>query len=62
MLAFTRLLTAVAAAGALLMSIYNTTQIKEVHVMMNSRLSELLDLTRASSKAEGVKEERDRLK
>lgn len=62
----TRLIVAISAVGALMVSIYNSTQIQEVHIMMNSRLSELLDLTRASSKAEGVKQgmqdEKDRVK
>ncbi len=62
MVAFTRMIVAIAAVGGLMVSGYNAMQIKEVHVMINSRLSELLDLTRASSKAEGVKEERDRIK
>lgn len=49
-----------AAVGALVVSIYNATQINQVHLIVNSRLSELLVLTRSASKAEGVKQEKDR--
>lgn len=50
---------ALAALGALAVSIWNSTKIKEVHVLINSRLTELLELTKTSSKAEGVKEGRE---
>lgn len=39
---------------------WNSRSIKEVHVMVNSRLSELLALTKKSSHAEGVKEQKDK--
>lgn len=48
-----------AAVGALAVSIYNTTKINEVHVLMNSRLTELLELTKKASMAEGLKQGRD---
>lgn len=56
---FTRLVIAIAAVGALAVSIHNSIGIKEVHVLMNSRLTELLDVTRASSRAEGLKQGRE---
>ncbi len=59
MASFTRLIIAIASFGALLVSVYNSTQIKEVHLTLNSRLSELLELTRTSSRAEGLKEGRE---
>lgn len=55
----TQWLVALAAVGALGVSIYNTTKIGEVHILMNSRLSELLELTQKASKAEGLKEGRE---
>lgn len=51
-----------AALGALAVSIYNVIGIRNVHVLVNSRLTELLAVTRASAKAEGVKQEKDRIK
>lgn len=51
---------ALAAVGALAVSIYNSQQIGSVHVLINSRMTELLDLTQKASKAEGVKEQKDR--
>lgn len=59
---FSQLVVAIAAAGALVVSIYNAAQIKDVHVMMNSRFTEMLDLAQKASKAEGVKEEKERIK
>lgn len=47
--------------GALAVSIYNSTQITSVHVMINSRMTEFLELTQKSSKAEGVKEGREQI-
>ncbi len=53
-------IAAIVAAGAFIVSISNSLKISEVHVLVNSRLSELLTLTKAASRAEGVKEESDR--
>jgi len=55
-----KLIVAVAAAGALFMSIYNATQINSVHVSINSRVDQLLLERGRSSKAEGVTQERAR--
>lgn len=52
------LIVAVAALGGLGISLYNATQISGVHILINSRMSELLELTKSSSKAEGLKEGR----
>lgn len=46
-------IVALAAVGALMVSIYNATQINNVHILMNSRLSELLELTKEAANAEG---------
>jgi hypothetical protein len=49
-----QLMTAVAALGAMLLSWRNSRKIKEVHLMINSKMSDLLALTRTSATAEGV--------
>lgn len=38
---------------------YTFKEIKNVHITVNSRMSELLALTAKASKAEGVKQEKD---
>lgn len=38
----------------------NARAIKEVHVLINSRMTELLSVTKTSSHAEGVKEQKDK--
>lgn len=58
----TQWLIAVAAIGALGMSIYTSLQVNEVHILFNSRMTEFIELTQKSSKAEGVKEEQDRIR
>lgn len=58
---FAQWLVAMAAVGALIVSIYTSTQVKEVHFLFNSRMTEFIELTQKSSKAEGVKEERERI-
>lgn len=55
----TEWIVALAALGALGVSIFNMFKIKEVHLLINSRLTQLLELTQKSSKAEGVKEGRE---
>ncbi len=50
------IIAAIAAAMALLASRRNTEKINDVHQLINSRLTELLDLTRASARAEGILE------
>jgi Co/Zn/Cd efflux system component len=59
----TSLLTLLSAAGALYNSIRNRQQgkrneakIQDVHLSLDGRLQEFLELTRASSRAEGVLE------
>lgn len=55
----TQLIVALCAVGALAVSIYNGHQINVVHVSINSRMTELLELTQKASKAEGLKEGQD---
>lgn len=55
----TQWLVALAAVGAMVVSIYTAMQVNIVHVSINSRMSELLELTKKSSRAEGVKEGRE---
>ena len=38
---------------------YNRKQVGDVHQLVNSRMTELLSLTKTASKAEGVKEASD---
>lgn len=52
----TQTVSSVVGILALVVSIYVAFAVKDVHVLMNSRLTELLDLTQKASKAEGVKE------
>lgn len=49
-------MTAIAALGALAVSVFNMFQINTVHVLINSRMTELLELTQKASKAEGYKQ------
>ncbi len=56
------LLTALAALGALAVSIVNMFQINTVHVSINSRMTELLALTQKASRAEGLKQGQDESK
>jgi hypothetical protein len=55
-----QMITALAAVGALLMSWHNSRKIKEVHAATNGMSHELNALTAKASKAEGVKEEKER--
>jgi hypothetical protein len=43
-------------------SAVNTGKIEEVHGVVNSRMTELLELTRKASRAEGTKDEQTRVK
>lgn len=52
---WTQVFAAVAALGAVAVSILNSYKINEVHVLMNSRLDELLDLTTKAATAAGFK-------
>jgi hypothetical protein len=53
-----RIMTAVAACGAVIMSIINSFKIREVHVSINSRMDQLLEQKGLASRAEGAAEER----
>jgi hypothetical protein len=53
------LIASVAAAG---ISITNSIKLKTVHQQINSRMDQLLLMTAQASKAEGVKQESDRVK
>lgn len=52
------IVTATAAVGAVLISYLNFKKIAEVHVLINSRLTALLEMTGIASKAEGKAEGR----
>jgi hypothetical protein len=56
----------IVAGAALIASISNHQKINELHVIVNSRLTELLDSNKradiAEGRAEGVKSEQDRTK
>jgi len=41
-------------------AVLNGQQAAATHLLVNSRMTELLELTRSSSKAEGVKEEKEK--
>lgn len=41
-----------------LISLYTTRQVHSVHLLVNSRLTQLLELTAKASKAEGAAEEK----
>lgn len=56
----TKIIIAVTAAGALAVSVYNASQINNVHISINSRMDQLLLERGKSSKAEGVSQERAR--
>lgn len=55
-----QLITAAAALGAVLMSARNGRKIEEIHLLINSRMDELLKVTGESQHALGVKHEFDR--
>ena len=56
----TQLITAVTSLGALLMSIYNEKKIQEVHLLINSRVDQLILSTSEVAHSLGMKEERDK--
>ena len=51
----------IAAMGALLLGWFNSRKLSKVETKVDGRLTELLELTRKSSTAEGVKQEKERL-
>jgi hypothetical protein len=55
-----QLITALGVCVAAALSYLNGQKIKQVHVQMNSRLTELLEETRRSAHLAGVDEERER--
>lgn len=46
-------IVALCAAGALMVSLWNMRKIQELHIIVNSRLTELLKITAISARAEG---------
>ena len=56
----TSIATLIAACGAILIGWWNAAKIEEVHKATNSMKDELVAATAKSSKAEGIKEEKDR--
>lgn len=57
----TQLIVALSAVGALCVSIYTAFKVNEVHLTFNSKMDQYIELTRTSSHAEGVKEEKERV-
>ena len=57
-----RLISSLAALGAVVMGFINRKSIKEVHVSLNSRLDQMLKDRGDASEAIGVEKERDRVK
>ena len=53
--------TLITAIGAVIIGIINSFRINDVHVSINSRMDQLLLAHGKEMKAEGVKEERDRV-
>jgi hypothetical protein len=53
------IVSGVGSIGAWITAWYAASKVKEVHVLINSRLSALLDLTRASSFEAGKKSQKD---
>ena len=51
-----------AAVGALIASLKNGQRIQEVHLSINSRMDQLVAVTKAAAHAEGVEQERIREK
>ena len=56
----TQTVTLIAAIIGIVSSKKNKAAIQEVHVSINSRMDELLKLTAAASKAEGIKEQKEK--
>ena len=54
-----RILTGLASLGAVIMGIINSRKIKEVHISINSRMDQMLQMRGEASKAEGVAQERN---
>jgi hypothetical protein len=49
----------IAAGGALLLGWLNRQKLTQIHVDVNSRITQLLKLTKKSSYAEGIKDQKD---
>lgn len=58
--AIAAMLSAFASAAAVAASVHNSKKITEIHLLINSRLSELLDATKAAAVGEGIEQERQR--
>lgn len=52
--AFAEIITAVAAIGALIVTFWNNQKIQEVHILINSRLDQLLAASAQAARANGV--------
>ncbi len=59
---FTSLPPLVAATAAAIIGIITAMRVEKVHKQINSRMDQLIEVTKSSSKAEGIKEEFDRVK
>jgi hypothetical protein len=56
MINWTELISALGALIAAIASLINRKKIQELHLLVNSRLTQLLDVTKSSAHAQGVKE------
>jgi hypothetical protein len=56
--ALLRFMSAACALGAMIVGIRNTRRIREVHIMINSRMDQLLVASGLASRAEGVEQGR----
>jgi hypothetical protein len=54
------IISGVGSVGAWITAWYAASKVKEIHVLINSRLSSLLELTQSSSFAAGSKAEKDK--
>ena len=54
------IVTLIVASTALIKVIKQSSELQELHVMVNSRLTQLLEITKTSSFAKGVKSETDK--
>lgn len=53
--------TNIVAVCSLLVAVYTLFKVNEVHLTFNSKMDKYIELTQRASKAEGVKEEKERV-
>ncbi len=54
------IITAVAALAAVVVSLWNGRKIQDIHIAINSRMDQLLELTKSAEHARGMKEQSER--